>query len=308
MIKIEISLFVFLCISLVSYCQPAKPVLYKDFIFSKINIDKDLTYFPERPSTTKARDYRFDFYQASEDNSLARPLIIWMHGGGFKFGSKRAKGIRSWTRSFAQRGYACAGINYRLSKKNPIRNFKALVKGCYEASQDVKQAVGYFKKNHSQYRIDTNKIILAGNSAGAIIALQAVYGTDSGLLALLNDEAFDKPSGVERRVNIAGIINFWGAMFNTNWLMNAKVPIVSAHGDRDRIVAYKHKETPMYGSYLIHQKADSLQIPNHLKTYTDYGHELQKHFIPILRSAGTKRRWLDAGKTAADFLYEQLLH
>ena len=308
MIKIEISVPILFFISLASYCQPAYPVRYKDFVFSKVNIDKDLTYLEERPSSVKNRDYKFDFYHALEDKSHARPLIIWMHGGGFKFGSKGAKGIRLWSKSFARRGYVCAGINYRLSKKNPLRNFKALVKGCYEARLDVKQAVEYFKRNHSQYRIDTNRIILAGNSAGAIIALQTVYGTDSGLLALLDDKVAVTPAYSENSINIACIINFWGAIFNTDWLNNCKVPIVSVHGERDRVVPYTRKESPMYGSYLIHQKADSLQIPNHLKTYIGYGHELQKHFIPILRSAATKRRWLDAGKIAADFLYDQLLY
>jgi predicted esterase len=308
MIKPKISAVIFIFTSLVSYSQPAKPVRYKDPIFSKVNIEKNLTYFPERPSTTKDRDYRFDFYQAAEDSSLSRPMIIWMHGGGFKFGSKRAKGIKLWSKSFAKRGYVCAGINYRLSKKNPLRNFKALMKGCYEARQDVIEAVKYFKNNHSKYRIDTNRIIVAGNSAGAIVALQAVYATDSALLALLGEKDLNLDATVDSPARIAGIINFWGAIFNTEWLKNSNVPIVSVHGERDKIIPYKRKDSPMFGSYFIHQKADSLQIPNHLKTYPKYGHELQKHFIPILRSSATKRRWLDAGKVAADFLYGKLLH
>ena len=100
-----------------------------------------------------------------------------MHGGGFKFGSKKARSTRIWSKNFAHKGYLCAAINYRLSKKNPLRNFKALVKGCYEAIEDLEQAIVFFKKNNALYRIDTNCIILAGNSAGAMIALQSIYSS-----------------------------------------------------------------------------------------------------------------------------------
>ena len=37
---------------------------------------------------------------------------------------------------------------------------------------------------------------------------------------------------------VAAVINFWGAVFDTAWLKNANVPIVSVHGRKDRIVPY----------------------------------------------------------------------
>lgn len=306
MIKmILVSLLAF-CTDLVIYAQPIKPIRYKDYLFSELTIRKDLYYSSKLPEGTRKKYYRFDIYHASQDSSIKRPLIIWMHGGGFKFGSKKAKGIRLWSKSFARRGYVCAAINYRLSKKNPLRNFKALVKGCNEAMQDVTQAIEFFKKNESIYRIDTTQIILAGNSAGAIIALQTAYSSYADLAALI-DSTNSIPSATYYNPNrVAAVINFWGAIFNTDWLKNATVPIVSAHGKKDHIVPYQHNGSPVYGSFYIHQKADSLEIPNRLKTYDRYGHELQKHFIPILRSAATKRRWMEAGQFATDFLYVQL--
>jgi predicted esterase len=228
-----------------------------------------------------------------------------MHGGGFKFGSKRAKGIRLWSKSFALRGYTCAAINYRLSKQNPLRNFKALVEGCYNAVEDVEQALAYFRINHKLYRIDTTRIILAGNSAGAIIALHSVYSSSQDLKEFIRMP----DSNLRQRYNlnnVAAVINFWGALFNPDWLKNGSTPIVSVHGKKDHIVPYKHKGSGLYGSWIIHQKADSLQIPNRLKSYDHFGHELQRHFIPILRSGATKRRWLEAGEFAAAFLYQQL--
>ena len=248
-----------------------------------------------------------DLYQPIRDSNSRRPLVIWMHGGGFKFGSKSAKGIRMWSRDFAKRGYVCAAVNYRLSKKNPLKNFTALVQGCYQAIEDIQLAVAFFKSNYTEYRIDTSHIILAGNSAGAIIALHAVYSNYSDLGRLIDSGVANPHSKKYNPGNIAAIINFWGALFDPGWMNNENVPIVSAHGKKDRIIPYNHKDSPLYGSYAIHQKADSLGIPNRLKTFDHFGHELQKHFIPILRSRATRRRWMEASQFATNFLYDSLL-
>ena len=306
MIKIRLAVCLTLCLCIQGYSQPGGSGRYRDYIYANITVLKNLPYTSIIPEGARKKRYRFDLYQATADRSISRPLIIWMHGGGFKFGSKKQKSIRMWSRSFAKRGYVCAAINYRLSKKNPLKNFDALVKGCFDAVQDLAQAVEFFKANADQYRIDTAKIILAGNSAGAIIALQAAYSSNVELSALTNstDSSTLSPRSP---TSVAAVISFWGAIFDTGWLQNANVPIVSVHGRKDRVVPYKSNGSSLYGSYIIHQKADSLKIPNSLKTYESVGHELQKHFKPILRSSATKRRWIEAAAFSADFLYNQVL-
>lgn len=304
MLKTIFPCLLIFCASLCTLGQTG--TLYKGFVFSRLVIQKNLRYAHNIPPGTKSKFYQFDFYSAEAEDSSRKPLIIWMHGGGFKFGSKSAKGIRLWSKSFAQRGYLCAAVNYRLSKKNPLRNFSMLVKSCHDALQDIEQAIIFFKENHVKYGIDTTRIILAGNSAGGMIALHSAYSSYAELNQLVKplDSNLDRQSYNPN--NIAAVINFWGALFNADWLRNTHVPIVSVHGKRDRVVPYERRNSPLKGSSIIHQKADSLHIPNRLKTYYGYGHELQKHFIPILRSGATKRRWLEAGKFAAEFLYDQL--
>ncbi|MEP6673986.1 MAG: alpha/beta hydrolase, partial [Ferruginibacter sp.] len=296
----SISFYLALC----SYAQPVKPVKYKDIVFSNIAIDKNLSYADNTAAGTKHKFYLFDLYQPANDTITARrPLIIWMHGGGFKFGSKSAKGIQILCSEFAQRGYLCAVINYRLSKKNPLTNVKTLIRGCADAVQDAEKAIAFFKMNGTKFRIDTNRIILGGNSAGAMIALQAVYSNNADL-ALLADST-DKThfsTGSYNPQHIAAVINFWGALFKINWLTNARVPIVSVHGSNDHVVPIGKTSSSFYGSQRIHEKADDLHIPNRLKIFEGYGHELQKHFKPLFSSAATKRRWLEAGAFAADFL------
>jgi predicted esterase len=79
--------------------------------------------------------------------------------------------------------------------------------------QDVTQAIEFFKKNAAIYRIDTDFIIVAGNSVGAIIALQTAYSSNAKLRSLTSTIDSNLYSGPQNP-NIAAVINFWGALFD----------------------------------------------------------------------------------------------
>ncbi|WP_184548845.1 alpha/beta hydrolase [Mucilaginibacter sp. FT3.2] len=306
MYKRLLLVFLILFIAFAVKAQSPPVHQYKDRVFADVDVKADLSYLPNALPANK-KSYLFDLYQPKGDNAVARPLIIWMHGGGFKYGSKTANGIKIWSRDFAQRGYVCAAINYRLSKNNPVFHFDELQKSCYYAVQDVKTAVAYFKRHHAEYNIDTGKIILAGNSAGGIVALQAVYSSNAELsrrTGVVDSTALLKPND---RAQIAGIINFWGGILDIRWLKNARVPIVSAYGSHDGILNPVKIDTGMYGSITIHQKADDLHIPNSVKVFDGFGHELQRHFNPFFAAGkSTQKRWLQAAQFAADFYYNLL--
>ena len=280
-------------------------VKYRDLFFAHVSVEKNISYKTKLQAGTKTRYYLMDLYQPAEDTSLYRPLIIWIHGGGFKFGTKKTRGTPLWSSSFAQRGYVCAAVNYRLSKKRPLARFNDLADGCYEGIEDIQEVVSFLKKNSRLYHIDTNRIVLAGNSAGGIIALQAVYSSLAELSKLAGRTDSLTATISYNNMRIAAVINFWGAVFDPSWLQHANIPVVSVHGSKDRVVPYDHKG-PLFGSLVIHLQADLLHIPNELKTYEGWGHELQKHFNPILTGRKAKKHWLEAGQFAADFLYRQL--
>jgi acetyl esterase/lipase len=175
--------------------------------------------------------------------------------------------------------------------------------------QDAKTAIAYFTLNAKRYGIDPDKIILAGNSAGGIIALQAAYATNAELADMAkitgDSAAVNHPS---QRPHVAAVINFWGAIYNLDWLKNARVPIITCLGSNDGLILPTHKSAPLYGGEDIHAKADALGIPNELKVFEGYSHELQKHFDPLFSGGkGTKERWLEAGQFSADFLYENVI-
>ena len=306
MLKYILSGCIALCMVFPAGAQMSGPVKYKDDIFSAITVQRNLSYGSKDEAGKRNRSTLFDLYQPKDDGAGLRPLIIWMHGGGFKFGSKKAAGTQLWSTTFARRGYVCAAINYRMGSKDLRFHFNDLVKGCYDAVQDAQTAIAWFRANAVRLRIDTNRIVLAGNSAGGMIALQAAYSSNAEMLGLIGNDDSGLVSHTIDAGHIAAVVNFWGGIFHIDWLQNARVPIVSVHGKKDGIVPYDHKGYPLYGSFAIHRTADSLHIPNQLKTYEDYSHELQKHFNPFIVSGPTKKRWLEAGQFAADFLYREL--
>lgn len=114
------------------------------------------------------------------------PLILFVHGGGFVVGSKDDASIQDLCKSFAQRGYVTASISYRLGYIADDGNWTCNFPGysCYFATdtaewfrayyrsvQDGKGALRYLVNRYDQFSIDTNNLFLAGESAGAFVAL-----------------------------------------------------------------------------------------------------------------------------------------
>ncbi|MEP6467110.1 MAG: alpha/beta hydrolase [Parafilimonas sp.] len=305
MIKFIAALLCFLFTVSFCYAQTVTGIRYKNKVFDNVTIQKNILY--NAADSIKEKYRQFDIYQPANDSSHQRPLIIWMHGGGFKYGTKNAKEIKIWGNAFAQRGYVFAAINYRLSKKHPISKFKDLVAACYNNVDDVKHAIEYFKLNADKFNIDTHKIILGGNSAGGVIALQSVYSNAADLQNVIDSNKIIANTGNYNAYNVAAVINFWGALFDDDLLKRANVPIVSVCGAKDKIVPITTKGVAFFGSLDIHTKADALHILNEIKVYNGYGHELQKTFNPFFRSKATKRRWEEAAVFSADFLYTALM-
>lgn len=305
MVKLTVFMVAILCPLLLT-AQQRQGVRYKDNVFEQVKIDKDLNY--AEGDKTEQKDHEFDLYQPDNDDAVTRPLIIWMHGGGFKFGSKGVHEAGLMCRDFARHGYVCASINYRLSKSKFSFKFEEMQKSSYFAVQDARQAIEFFRKNHERFHIDPDKIILAGNSAGGMMALLAAYTSDEELARHTGVNVTTKASlhNTEGAEKVAAVINFWGAIYRLDWLKNARVPIVSVCGNKDGIIPPATSSGSMYGSIDIEKEAGRLGIPHNLKVFNGYSHELQVHFNPFFADKGTEERWKKGVQFACDFLYEQL--
>jgi predicted esterase len=277
---------------------------YRDLVFESSIRKKNILY--GEPGVVRHRAYLMDIYSPAGDSASSRPVILLMHGGGFKFGSKNNSRMKIWGRRFARMGYVCVSINYRLSKKKPLSRFNDLVEGCLEATEDADIAIGYLKRNRLDLGIDTTKIIIAGHSAGAMTALQLAYASPTEMQNLIKPAVAVDVKPEHNRELIAAVVNFWGAIYDTTWLANSPVPIVSVHGATDRIVPINFGDGPMFGSAAIHREATRLKIPNALKIYEGKGHELQRHFNPLYAGSAARKRWREAADFASLFLYETL--
>jgi acetyl esterase len=85
--------------------------------------------------------------------------VVFVHGGGFVTGDKRP--CPSYIlEPFLRNGYSVFSVNYRLAPKFP---FPA-------ATDDVTAAVAYVKQHATSWRLDPNRIVLTGESAGGLIS------------------------------------------------------------------------------------------------------------------------------------------
>lgn len=115
------------------------------------------------------------------------PTIIIVHGGGWEAGTKRTY-VTPWFEPLTNAGFAWFTINYRLA---PQHQFPAPV-------EDVFSAIRWVKAHAKEYRVDTKRIALMGESAGGhLVAFAAVTaGKDTRVAAVVD---FYGPHDLEKR-------------------------------------------------------------------------------------------------------------
>ena len=112
-----------------------------------------------------------DFTRASASTGGAAPLIVFVHGGGWKRGDKESATGVDKVAHFTEAGYAFASINYRLVPAATVE----------QQAADVCAALAWLRANAARLGIDVSRVVLMGHSAGA--HLVALVGTDPRYLA-----------------------------------------------------------------------------------------------------------------------------
>lgn len=133
---------------------------------------------------------RLDLYRPADLPSGA-PLIIWVHGGAWRSGSKSDVPIAS----LLQDGFAIASVDYRLTPQAP---FPAQV-------HDIKAAIRFLRSRAVEYGVDPQRFFIAGASAGGHLA--ALIGVSNGVSELEGvDLSMPNASSA-----VAAIVSFYGA-------------------------------------------------------------------------------------------------
>ncbi len=103
----------------------------------------------------------FDFYLPEVgENPKPLTLVVLIHGGGWCTGSSDGLGTSPWALEMSAEGLAVASINYRLAPK-----FIAPA-----AIQDAKLAISFLRSRHERFKIDPDRIVAFGHSAGGHLA------------------------------------------------------------------------------------------------------------------------------------------
>jgi len=208
----------------------------------------------------------------------ARPVIIFMHGGGFSGGSRTNEAEVKFAETAAKKGYVAVQISYRLTRKGQSFGCDYEASGKMEtfklAAEDFMDAVNFMVQNKEEYRINPDKVIAGGSSAGAEAVLNAVY----------NERLMFEDLSNYKNLKFAGVFSLAGAIVDAKYITEENaVPGVFFHGTDDNLVPYitgpHHwcdRDKPGYiildGSKTITEKLDVLN-----SSYLLYSFEGGKH-------------------------------
>ncbi|HEV8544304.1 MAG TPA: alpha/beta hydrolase, partial [Verrucomicrobiae bacterium] len=122
--------------------------------------------------------------------SQRKPLIVWVHGGAWRSGSKAEMPLGE----LVKEGYPAASVEYRLS---PVAKFPAQI-------HDIKAAIRFLRAKAQEFNIDATRMVIAGGSAGGhLAALVGVTNHDHELEGTIGGN-LDQSSAVQ------GIISYFG--------------------------------------------------------------------------------------------------
>lgn len=154
---------------------------------------------------------KLDLYLPADSKSPP-PLLIYIHGGAWRSGSKRDVPIAALT----EKGFAIASVDYRLT---PVAPFPANV-------HDLKAAIRFLRAQAGEFGFDPKRFVIVGSSAGGHLA--ALVGASNG------HKELEGAVGAHRGVSsdVQAIVSFYGAA-NLQTILSQSTP----HGLNVRVPA-----------------------------------------------------------------------
>jgi hypothetical protein len=261
---------------------------YTTELFTDVTITSAVVFGSNTGVAGGSQTLRMDVYEPTGDVLEARPVILMAFGGSFITGS-RGDMAELCTR-LAKMGYVAIAPDYRVGFffPNEASTTRAVLRGAH----DMKACVRYLRKGVAEldnpYRIDPDKIISGGVSAGAISAIHATYLNELSETPDVLVSEIASLGGIEGNSGSPGFssevlacVSFSGAIGDTTWIQPGDVPLVSVHEVGDGVVPYYTQEVSVIGiptglvasgSHDIHLRLDNIALPNCFLSYPTNGH------------------------------------
>ncbi len=251
---------------------------YLDTVFTATTTQTGIQYGASVPfGSTSASPLLLDLYAPTGDTTSARPVLIWIHGGGFVSGTRTDGQIPRLARSMALRGYVSVSISYRL--RSPSAFNADQMGGIRDAVHDARAAVRWVRANSTARQFDPTRIVVIGSSAGAITSLFAAYDDAWG-------EGASGSPGFSSAFN--AVVDFWGSLPGAadTLMQAAEPPLLIFHGTLDATVPFAEAQE-------LVARASQVSVSHRLVTLTGQGHAAWNN-VPLFESELTP------------FLYQQL--
>lgn len=257
---------------------------FKEKIFADVNLQTDIQYGEAINLKGANEALKLDVYlPPATDTMKKRPLVIFIHGGGFKNNTKTGTFSTALCNGFAQRGYVSASIDYRLGvdKSGTARDYPEAL---YRAQQDGKAAIRFFRRYADKYGIDTSRIYITGSSAGSKTCLAVAYMDQDEIPKEIDQRRWGTLEGNSgnpgHSSKVAGVMNCWGAIIDYKWINKGDAPLFNTAGTADQTVPYDSSYDYhgfKYGPYILYKRCLQQGIPTAWRPFYGAGHTLDNN-------------------------------
>ncbi len=132
---------------------------------------KDIAYLPANTPGFDPERHRLDVYAPRAASAKPRPVVVFIHGGGWNSGNKNLYTFIG--RRLAKQGVVAVVINYRLAPAVQVPDM----------ARDCASAVQWTTQHITDYGGDPTRIFVMGHSAGG--GLAELLATDNALFTRL---------------------------------------------------------------------------------------------------------------------------
>ncbi|MEL6239507.1 MAG: alpha/beta hydrolase [Pseudomonadota bacterium] len=232
-----------------------------------VSVTTDILY-GQGATTAGSIDLFVDVYQPSETCDANRPVVLFLHGGGYVSGDKQSDDVTELADAMNARGLAFVSIQYRLQADDAVVSAEAdaFLRESLEDSdlvvpdvlnttiiasvEDTLLALNFLEDNQDTYCLDTSRIAYTGSSAGTITVLQVAYS--------LEDFTTDFPQPTV-------VADLWGDLPIDEDLDPGEAPFIVVHGTDDPLVPYQ-------AALDLTAQADVVGVPFALYSVQGAGH------------------------------------